>query len=160
MLYTPCTLVPEALYQEEDKDLWLNFSSQKVSLNQEIEEKTIENFGCVCIYEGRGEHIISTILKSIDPQTCPDAVWLSYFPNIADQPARLAMVVIKAGKLFLGNVFSTPKHDDVVYYVLNAYEHFNLTQKKTTTYTIINMPDEIKELLNQYVKTHDFSLCE
>lgn len=175
--------MPKALFHEDEKDLWLNFFSKHVSLQQEIGEELCEHFDCVCVHIGQGEHIISQMLSMIgsDPSkgaevtdnetlnAVENAVFLSLghdeestslkVEESKSLHGRLAAVVIKNGKLMLGNVYNINEQDDVVYYSMQIYENLNMP-KHTPAFVDATIDEQLEKQLNKYIKTHRLTSIE
>lgn len=122
--YTPhFCVVPEALYQEENQDLWLNFLEEHIDRNQVINADDIKEEKCVVLHEkessGHEEHCVALLMRKSQSITELDKVCAMVVEKM------LCIVLYKNGRLQLANVFSIESIEDILYYLLNVGEQFS-----------------------------------
>lgn len=159
---TPCfCLVPEALYREEDQDLWLNFLQENIDKEQHIIADRIEEAHCICLHQIQSRNDTPTL-----PQKTHWIAWLirkAYqgsestellFCHIQD---RLLVVLVINGELQLGNVYDAPTQEDVLYYLLAICQQYELETNKVVLQMVEPEP-EFLTYLQHYIHCQSLAL--
>ncbi len=135
-------LVPEALYQAENNDLWLNFGKERIANTQEIAVAHMAAQACYLLWEkGQEEkHIIGALLE-ID---CNDGVICALHDK------QMAVIVLLHSKLQLANIYTVETKEDILYNLLNIYTQWQLNANTFSTYLIGANNDTIA-FINEYI---------
>lgn len=149
-------LVPEALYREEDQDLWLNFLHEHIPHDQNISTDPITEANCICLHQqetsGKEEHIIAHLIR-VGLQTDNPANRLLCYQTAK----QLCVVMFSHGKLQLANIYPTTTPTDTLYYILNIYQQYSIATDSALTY-LHSSDNELHELLNTYINTLPLAL--
>lgn len=133
-LWTPFSLVPKQLLDEETPDLWLNFLRDRIPHDQQIARVDIPSQGCVCLVElKKGGANTTTDSSTNDVHVIPFLINEAIrYANGKDsvmairQGERLAMAVIKGGRLQMANIFESSTKEQTLYWILSAYEQVGM----------------------------------
>ncbi len=138
-------LVPEALYQPENNDLWLNFGKQTIAPTQTIALQHIPAQACYLIWEKdtAEKHIISALLET----EAQDTIRALVHEN------QLAIVLLLQGKLHLANIYAVETPADILYHLLNIYTQWQLNPNLLPTY-LIGTDTETTAFINDYIVVH------
>lgn len=119
LLWSAFALVPQALIEDENPDLWLNFLRERVPHDQVISSTTFEELGLVCLYEAKKEreHVIPYILS----RACAHEMTDNAVCAIRDSD-KLAVVCFINGQLHLGNIYEATTKEQTLYWILKIYE--------------------------------------
>ncbi len=143
-------LVPEALYQKDNRDLWLNFGKETIASSQEIQGTYIPSQCCYLLWEKDGKaekHIIEALLTT--PTSLPafpytDAV------ICAINEQQMIVVLILQNKLQLATMYRISTQEDILYHLLNIYTQWQLNANTLPT-CLIGADASIETFLNQYI---------
>lgn len=111
-------VVPEALYREEDQDLWLNFMEEHIDPKQEIAVLHIDDEHCYVLHEktGEEEHCVSWLMEQSRLLTEATKVVVAVFDE------AIGVVAYKEGRMQLANVYAYKSAEDMLYYLLSISE--------------------------------------
>lgn len=148
-------LVPETLYREEDKDLWLNFLHEHIPHDQQIQVDIIAENACVCLHQKetdqQEEHCIAHLLRLAQSIQETDKLLCIYTEG------HLCTVLFLHGQLQLANVFEITADNDCLYYLLSIYQQYNIPPH-TLPVHIAGLTDHLREVLTPYIDIHSLSL--
>lgn len=146
LLWTAFSLVPTALIEDENPDLWLNFLREKVPHDQVISSMVFEDCKVVCLYEANDdqEHVIPYLLTHACAHEEADKVLA------VREGDRLGIVCIKENQLQLGNIFEASTKEQALYWILKAYEQLGLKQD---TPIYIRCGEGTRKLLQAHLNT-------
>lgn len=122
LLWTAFSLVPTALIEDENPDLWLNFLRERVPHDQVISSIVLEESKVVCLYESRGEqeHVIPYLLTHACGREETDKMLA------IREGDRLAIVCFQGNQLQLGNIYEASTKEQALYWILKIYEQLEL----------------------------------
>ncbi len=164
IIHTPVsTLVPLALYRQEDAQIWLRLFQTDIREYNIIYEDKLLPFNCMNVYalsaklsdflracgEVEVRHSLSHLLleKAMPFRQQGQTAVVLYVA-----PSKIDVAVLHAGQLMLANSYAYTASKDVLYHVLNLYERFHLPPDTVKCYVDISESGPgIKELLQQYV---------
>ena len=140
LLWTAFSLVPTALIEDENPDLWLNFLRDRVPHDQVISSIVFEEHKVVCLYESKGkqEHAIPYLISRACAREEANKVFA------IREGDRLGIVCFRENKLLLGNIFEASTKEQALYWILKIYEQLEL-DKSTPIY--IRCGDGTRKLL-------------
>ena len=149
LLWTAFSLVPEALIEDENPDLWLNFLRERVPHAQVISSVPFEPFHLVCLFESKQarQHVIPYILTRACERETSDGVFA------IRETDRLALVCIQNGQLQLGNIYEASTKEQTLYWILKAYEVLHLS---ATTPITIQCGEGTRKLLSAHLNVLPF----
>ncbi len=135
-------LVPEALYQPENNDLWLNFGKETIAPTQTIVVEHITSQSCYLLWEKdtAEKHIIAALLET----KAQDAILAVLHEK------QLVLVLILQGKLQLANIYPIESQADILYHLLNIYTQWQLNPNTLPT-CLIGADEETTAFLNEYI---------
>ena len=163
------TLVPKALYNENNKADYLKFNSKilrtdfitedEIAVNESINvyvpyvninNYIFETFG-EFVYKHSSSVLIDTILQR-DKTTEGPILYINSNKN------TLELLVVDRGQLQLFNVFEYHSKEDFIYYILFVFEQLKLDVETTPIKLsgIIDKDDELFIILYTYVRHIDF----
>jgi hypothetical protein len=163
------TLVPKALYNENNKADYLKFNSKILrtdfittddiavneSVNVYVPYVNINNY----IFETFGEfvykHSSSVLIDSILQKEAAKDRQIVYINSNLN---TIELVVVDKGQLQLFNVFEYHTKEDFIYYILFVFEQLNLDVETTPIKLsgAIDKNDELYSILYTYVRHIDF----
>lgn len=122
LLWTAFSLVPTALIEDENPDLWLNFLRDRVPHDQVISSTVLEECKVVCLFETKGvqEHVIPYLLTRACACEETDKVFA------IREGDRLGVVCFSQNKLLLGNIYDASTKEQALYWILKIYEQLQL----------------------------------
>ncbi len=148
--YTPhFCIVPEALYREEDQDLWLNFLEEHINREQVVCATYIEEDKCFVLHEKESEkeeHCISYLMKKSHSLNSANKVLVMYIDTM------MCLVIYQDNMLQLANVYHVTNIEDMLYYLLNVVEQLS-TDRQIPIY-ITNPELATNTLLSTYLNMH------
>ncbi len=153
--YTPhFCIVPEALYREEDNDLWLNFLEEHINREQIVCATYMEEDKCFVLHEkesdGKEEHCISFLMRKSHSLNSTSKVLVMHCGTV------MCLVMYKDNTLQLANVYPIRNIEDVLYYLLNVCEQIS-ADRQIPIY-ITNHELATNTLLSTYLNIHYLSL--
>ena len=158
---SPSTLVPSALYKEEDKELFLSFNT-KISgdvISDNITSQ--EAYLIYCIPEG---------IESVITNFFPDAKQKSQESILIEQYVKLntntenaylhlnknkaTVTIFKKNKFIFNNTFEYSTKEDLLYFVLFAFEQVKVSPENIilTIFGDIEKGDDYFNLLYDYIR--------
>lgn len=148
LLWSAFSLVPEALIEDENPDLWLNFLRERVPHDQVISSVTFEDEGVVCLFEAKGaeEHVIPYLLTRAGAIDAPDKLLA------IREGERLAIACYKAGKLQLSNIYEATTKEQALYWILKAHEELSFS-KQTPVH--IRCGEGTRKLLSSHLEIQE-----
>lgn len=154
-LWTAFSLVPVRLYDEETPDLWINFLRDRIPTDQKIRRVALPSQDCVCLIEEKRN---AENLEHVVPYLIREAERLAV--NIADGTIvtairlndRLAVAVLKNGKLQMANIFESSTKEQTLYWLLSAYEQIKLPH---TTPLYIRCGTSTRKLMDAHLEVFD-----
>ena len=149
LLWTPFTLVPDIMLDENNNDLWLNFLRKKLPREQHILQRHFSEQQCTCLYEQKNNnenHIIPHLIVKAEGKGVATLV-CAY-----RQTDKVAIVCLKEGRLQLANIYEAGTKEQMLYWVLNIYEQMNLSVK-TPLYA--HCGESTRKLLYSHVETRE-----
>jgi hypothetical protein len=163
------TLVPNALYNENNKADYLKFNSKilrtdlivhdNIAVNDSsnvyvpyvnINNYIFETFGAF-VYKHSSSIILDTVLQKIEAKESPEV-----YINV--NSSTIELLVVDKGQLLLFNVFEYHSKEDFIYYVLFVFEQLKL-DVETTPIKLSGQTDkgdDIYNILYTYVRHIDF----
>ncbi len=137
-------LVPEQLYQEENKDLWLNFGQETITNQQEINTQYLPQHACYFVWENeyKKPHIVPTLLE------CEYST-ISHIISVVHQQ-QITIVLLLQGKLHVATTHPIETKDDILYHLLNIYTHWKLDTNTLPTY-LIGTDENTTAFINEYI---------
>ncbi len=153
-------LVPSALYQEENCDLWLNFGKEKIANTQEVAVAYIVSQDCYLLWEREQEsisqrHIIEAILNTeamgigITDNEITLLMQMSGLICVL-QEQQMIVVLLVQGKLQIATMYRIETQDDILYHLLNIYTLWQLDANTLPT-CMIGAEATTEAFLNQYI---------
>jgi hypothetical protein len=163
------TLVPNALYNQNNKADYLKFNSKilrtdlivhdDITVNDSsnvyvpyvnINNYIFETFG-EFIYKHSSSILIDTVLQKVESNDLPEL-----YINV--NPSTIELLVIEKGELSLFNVFEYHSKEDFIYYVLFVFEQLKLDVETTPIKLSgqIDKDDDIYSILYTYIRHIDF----
>ena len=149
--------VPAALYQEKNKDKYLDFLGFKeedcVVGADYIEPADIYNVYFVPKSEKKGfHHPASTLLETLIKENLERTDDTRIYLNVKDQ--RFEMFVLEGTKLLFNNTFRFKTKEDFLYFLLFAMEQLHLDAETVPVYFMgmIAEDSKIVELVTRYVR--------
>ena len=150
LLWSAFALVPQALIEDENPDLWINFLREKIPHDQVISSTTFEELKLVCLYEAKAdrEHVIPYILSRACAREITDnAVWA-----LRDSD-RLAVVCFMNGQLHLGNIYEATTKEQARYWILKIYE---VLQIPATVTLYLQCGEATRNLITSHLHVESF----
>ncbi len=137
-------LVPEQLYQEENKDLWLNFGQETITKQQEINTQYLPQHACYFLWENEQNkpHIVPALLNAEFPTT-------SHIISTLHQK-QITIVLLLQGKIQVATTHPTQTKDDILYHLLNIYTQWKLDTNTLPTY-LIGIDENTTAFINEYI---------
>jgi hypothetical protein len=165
-----CTLVPSALFNEQEKKRYLGFN-QTVSKNDAIKHNFLSNTQAFNIYslpetladflvkkwpEANVIHYTSCVIEALSNQFKNRADNKSLYVNVRDE--SLDIVFFKDAKLFYNNNFKFKSKEDFIYFLLLAMEQMGLSPEETKVGLTgkIDEGSAIYQILHEYIRHHYF----
>ncbi len=155
-------LVPAALYQEENSDLWLNFGKEKIANTQEVAIAYIASQDCYLLWEREADtaattkHIIEEILN-IETMVISgheeSGIRSLLQPNgviCVLQGKQMIVVLLLQGKLQIATMYRVDTQEDILYHLLNIYTQWQLDANTFPT-CLIGANTSVETFINQYV---------
>ncbi len=155
-------LVPAALYQEENRDLWMNLGKEKIASTQEIAVTYIESQDCYLLWEREQEttatqHIIAGLLSTDtvggrvhDGNEIRSLLMQTNGVICVLQGQQMIVILLLQGKLQIATMYHIETQDDILYHLLNIYTQWQLDANTLPT-CMIGAEAATEEFLNQYV---------
>lgn len=148
-------LVPEALYREEDQDLWLNFLQEHIPHDQHIQADRIAEAGCVCLHQTESEtteeHCIARLLRTAPSVAGTDKMLC------LQNGGRLCATLFLHGCLQLANVYDTPTAPDCLFYLLDICRQYGINPL-TLPVSLASPDEELRTMLTPYINLRPLSL--
>jgi len=149
-------LVPAPLYQEKDKEKYLDFlgltDDKGVVCVDYIEIADIYN-----VYRAESEnkvarHATSVLLENIIKENTERTDDARVYLNVKDQ--RFEMFILEGAKLLLYNTFRFKTKEDFLYFLLFSMEQLHLETETTPVYFLgmIEKDSQIVELVSRYIR--------
>ncbi len=151
-------LVPSALYQEENKDLWLHFAKETINTAQDIQVTYITTQDCYLLWAKEDTsiaqtHIIEALLNykhwAIEKE---DSNILDYINTAICilQENKMILVLLLKGKLQIATMYHINTQEDILYHLLNIYTQWQLDANTLPT-CMIGADAHTSAFINQYI---------
>ncbi len=140
-------LIPERLYQEENKDLWLNFAREHITPQQQVRSTYVPSQGCYCVYEESADkqHVVPFFL-----QLATERDWQNVL-IAARQGKQLVLVLLLQRKVQIAAMREVETKEDILYYMLNLLSQWSKSPKDMTVYTM-GIEADTRDFLNEYIE--------
>ncbi len=159
------TLVPGALYDIEHSDQYLSFV-RTVHAGESIQQDALKNLDAYNIYsiphilkegisqlfpKARTQHAISSFAEKLLIRYKSNAGSPTIVVNLS--ALSFDLVVLKDGHLLFCNSFEYSTAEDVLYYILFAFEQLKITPTESHVLVCgeIMKPSTIDDLMNKYI---------
>lgn len=148
----PFAIVPDSLYEEENKYLWLNFLREKTPIKQDVAREDIPSQGCIFLYERDSAEEEQTNRAHIIPYTIRYAeahASRTHALGVVVNEDKTAIALLSNGKLQLANIYQTEVPTDVLYYILKVLEMHNVGPNDCTCF--LHADIDTRTLINEYL---------
>ncbi len=159
------TLVPQSLYNEEKKDIYLDFCLEKSNDNQSIYTNKIKMADSICLFNMPNDIVELIINKykkvSFFCQIAPfietsllSAANSNYNVHVNVQKIHFDIIVCKGNHLKLYNTFKFYSSEEFIYYILFVFDQLKLDAKETNIFLSgkISKTNELFLLIKKYIK--------
>jgi hypothetical protein len=164
------TLVPLALFNENEKKLYLEFN-HPISENEFIKHDFLRNTQAANIYstpeilsdflkkkwaDARIIHYSSCIIEALSNQFKNRIDNKTLFLNVRDE--SLDIIYFKDAKLFYFNNFKFKSKEDFIYFLLLTMEQLGLSPEETKVELAgkVGEDSNIYQILHEYIRHHQF----
>jgi hypothetical protein len=159
------TLVPEPLYSESEKELFLNFN-QSVVENNQVETDMLNNAGSVNVYylpepvADKLHQVWTNISITHLSSQMIECLLLNYKNKLDKQTlfvqvnsGSFNMVSIDNNKLHYHNIFSYNTKEDFIYFLLATIEQLGYNPETTELVLMgnIDKSDDLYQIIYQYI---------
>ncbi len=155
-------LVPSALYQEEDQDLWLNFGQEHVTPSQQIIAEEISWQQCICLHETTADnplndttghnkqHAVTAFLHWLDEQCLREGL------ICAKRNTQIVLILLVNGQLQLATLRNVETEEDILYHIMNIFTQWQLPSTTFMVYTT-GLNEKERTLLDEYITIQNIS---
>jgi hypothetical protein len=165
------TLIPFALFEESEKETYLNFTIESEAEENVLFDK-LSGFEIVNVF-GVDNTLYDQITRSFpEAKTCHisthliETIWLNYKNLITDKrifihvrEGAFNMMVFEKKQLLYSNAFHFMAPEDFVYFVIFVMEQFNLNPEEVQVTLLGNIHTKSPDfdLIFKYVRNIDFA---
>lgn len=151
LLWTAFTLVPMALIEDENPDLWLNFLRERVPHDQSFCSIAFEEQHVVCLYETKRKQDSNAFQNHVIPYLLTRACAIDGNMVLAIREGdKLAIVAFKDEKLQIGNILEASTKEQALFWILKTYEQIQLPLE---TPIYIQCGEGTRRLLQSHLNT-------
>lgn len=135
----PGILVPQALYDSNQRHEWLNASQSQFTSHSEVEEEVIQSAKAVLLSSGKSdirnhvERSFPTVHAHSSQAIFTEGVLTEgrYKPghkmNVGLYGSHMYLVYLSEGNLVLSNVYTLKSTEDIAYYILALVDQYSIT---------------------------------